>query len=204
MSKISKKYKRLKEQAANLSPRMRLVIVIGAALVVVIVIAGILILLSGQNKLSDDSGFTEAQKQQRELRIQQSKRDGAILDSAKVAIDKGDTAQADEVYKTAIQSEQDTTRKIKLHIDQSGLLYGAGKVQEAIDAAKKAEGLSDDKYLVADWLSRIYEDQKQYKLAAEYYTLSGQWADSPNNLAKLTKSYYDGEATRVLALAGKS
>ena len=204
MSKISKKYKRLKEQAANLSPRMKLVIVIGVALVVVIVIAGTVILLSGQNKLSDDSGFTEAQKQQRELRIQQSKRDGAILDSAKVAIDKGDTAQADEVYKTAIQSEQDTTRKIKLHIDQSGLLYGAGKVQEAIDAAKKAEGLSDDKYLVADWLSRIYEDQKQYKLAAEYYTLSGQWADSPNNLAKLTKSYYDGEAARVLALVGKS
>ena len=84
------------------------------------------------------------------------------------------------------------------------MLYAAGKYKEAIDVAKEAEPLSDDKYLIADWLSRLYEDQRQFKEASEYYTLAGKWATSKMNKTRLNKAYYDRQAARVLALAGKT
>lgn len=199
MSTFSKRYKRFRERVANLAPRTKLVIALAGALLVVILISVLLIFIAGQKKLNDESGMTAEEKAAHQKNMNETKRDGEIRDSAQKAIDEGNVTKANEVYQNAIASEQETVRKIQLSIDQSELLYNAGKVSEAFEVAKQAEKLSDDKYLIADWLSRIYEDQKQFKLAAEYYKLAGQWADSETNEAALTKNYYEREAARVAA-----
>jgi hypothetical protein len=95
-------------------------------------------------------------------------------------------------------------QKIKLAIDQSRLFYYAAKVDDAIRVAKDAENLGDDKFLIAFWLARVYEDQKQYKLAADYYMLAGKWATSDTNKTKLKKEYFDTQAARTNTLAGRS
>ena len=159
-------------------------------------------------KLNQDGGsdpdITVDQKARREANVKRAQRDSAVLDKATDAIEAGDTEKVNEVYKTAIESEEDTARKIKLAIDQSRLFYYAAKVDDAIRVAKEAENLGDDKFLIAFWLARIYEDQKQYKLAADYYTLAGKWAASDTNKTKLKKDYFDTQAARTSTLGGRS
>jgi tetratricopeptide (TPR) repeat protein len=203
MSKKSKKFEQLKEQIKNLSPQTKRVLIAGCVLLLIIVISCILLVVASQRQLDEESGFTSGQKAVRDANVKQAQREGAIRDSAENAIEKGDVAKVDSVYSDAIESETDITKKIQLYIDHSGVLYAAGKYKEAIEVAKEAEPISDDKYLVADWLSRLYEDQSEYKSAAEYYTLAGQWATSATNKTKLNKAYYDRQATRVSALVGQ-
>lgn len=136
-----------------------------------------------------------------EASVAQAQKDGNLRDNAEAEVKKGDTTKAAQLYSTAIADETDAVRKVQLYIDQSGVLYAAGKYPEAFTAAKQAETLTQDKFLVADWLSRLYEDQKDYKDAAAYYILAGQWATSPENKTALTKAYYDAQAARMDQLA---
>lgn len=201
MAKFSKKYKQLKEWVVNLTPLTKRVLIVSGVLLFIILVSCVLLLIASLRQLDDESGLTAEQKALRDANVRQAQREGAIRDSASDAIEKGDVGKASDVYKEAINSETDIAKKIQLYIDQSGVLYAAGKYQEAIDVAKEAEPISDDKYLIADWLSRLYEDQKQYKLAADYYTLAGKWATSPMNKTRLNKAYYDRQALRASALA---
>lgn len=132
-----------------------------------------------------------------EARRLQADRDGHLRDTAAAEAQKGDVGKVDELYAQAIAGENTAARKIQLYVDQSGVLYAAGKYSEAFEAARQAEGLGGDQFLVADWLSRIYEDQKDYVTAAKYYRLAGQWAGSPQNQTGITKAMYDKEAERV-------
>ncbi len=132
----------------------------------------------------------------------QREQESAVMTDAQEALARGETDKVDSIYEDAVKAEADTVRKIKLMIDQSKLLYGSGKQDEAIRVAKSAESLSEDKYIVAVWLARVYENRKEYKQAAEYYTLAGEWAQSTTNVSKLDKVYYDSQAVRVSALAG--
>jgi tetratricopeptide (TPR) repeat protein len=196
---------RLKEWVANLSPRTKVITV--TATLVVVVLGGLVVflaILANQTKPTTGEPTADAaQLAKRDTSVLQSRRDGAVRDAAEKALESGNSSQANDVYKSAIAGETDTPRKVQLYVDQSGVLYAAGRYDEAFAAAKQAEAITDDKFLIADWLSRIYEDQKQYAVAAQYYTLAGQWAKSPTNKTALTKGYYDGEAARVAALAGK-
>lgn len=185
------------EQQKHMSGKKKLALFAGGGLVIVAVVVVTAILWFAQSNKEGTSVLSDAQKKETEQRVKQSERDGAIRDAARDAIKEGNTASAAEVYANEIKAETDTVRKIELYIDQSASLYDAGYAKESIAVAKKAEPLSDDKFLVADWLSRLYEDQKQYALAATYYKLAGKWSDSPTNEAKLDKAYYDAEATRV-------
>lgn len=203
MSKFSKKYDRLKEQLRDLSPQTKRVLIIGGVLLLIIVVSCVLLLIASQKQVDFDSGLTNEQKAIRDANVKQTQREGAIRDSAADAIEKGDSTKATDVYTEAIKSEKDVTKKIQLYIDQSGVLYAAGKHKQAISVAQEAETVSDDKYLVADWLSRLYEDQKEYKLAADYYKMAGKWATSKTNKTRLNQAYYDRQAVRVLALAEK-
>ena len=203
MSKFQKKYKQLKEQVNNLSPQTKRVLIAGGVLLLIIVISCILLIIASQRPLDDESGITAEQKALRDANVKQAQREGAIRDSAEKAIEKGDVKEVNNVYNEAIESETNIPKKIQLYIDQSGVLYAAGKYKEAIEVAKLAEPVSDDKYLIADWLSRLYEDQHEYKLAAEYYTLSGKWASSETNKTRLNKDYYNKQALRVTALVGQ-
>lgn len=120
------------------------------------------------------------------------------------ALASGDTKTVASIYDDAVNDEQSIPDKIELRLDQAKLLYGKGLHDEAIAVMKDAENLSDDKYQVADYLSRIYERRKEYDQAARYYTLAGAWAQSPTNQLGFTKQYYDDKAKRVQELAERA
>lgn len=200
---MSKKQKSLKQKILNLPRRTKLIIACSliGMIVVVVAAAGLLIGQHHSDTSKSANSSNEARLQQKAKDI---KHDGAIRTSARSAIDKGDYNRANQIYSDSIKSEPDGTRKVELAIDQSSVLYDAGKYAEAIKAARDADAYSEDKFLIADWLSRIYEDQRQYALAAQYYTMAGKFASSPTNSTGYTKSYYDQQAARVSALAGQT
>ena len=189
------------KQFSGMSGRVKFIVITIVGAVIILAIATIVFIqLLQQNTGESNDGPTASQLAERDARVAQAESDKEIYDDAKAALQKGNITGAKQVYADAIKSETSTTQKIQIYIDESGLLYESGNVKEAISAAKSAEVLTEDKFLVADWLSRIYEDQKNYELAAEYYTLAGKWATSPTNLTGLDKKYYDDNASRVMAL----
>lgn len=184
---------------------LRVKVITLVAVIVVAALAAVVITLVIINDGINTNTASNKPKTKAEIeaaRLAEVKREGAINDEAKAALDRGDETAAKQVYQNAINGESDSATKIKLIIQQSQLLYAGGDFNGAVTVAKTADSLSDDKYLLADWLSRVYENQQQYAQAAQYYTLAGKWANSPNNTAKLPKSYYDTQAARVTALAG--
>lgn len=179
--------------------RTKVAIIAGAVFVIVALGAVGLLWFLQNNRPKDPEGKTEPQATV-DARVAQAEQDGKLRDTATAEAEKGDVKKVEQLYAQAIASESDTIRKIQLYVDQSGVLYAAGKYAEAFEAAKQAEGLSSDKFLAADWLSRLYEDQKDYVNAAKYYRLAGQWASSPQNQTGITKATYDKEAERVSKL----
>jgi tetratricopeptide (TPR) repeat protein len=199
--KQQSKVQLVKGWLASLSPRTKLAI---GGVVIFLAFVGLMIDLVIATNPQNTNNYTDAPKSKVDAKTQALRREGAIRDSAQQALQSGGgVARAETIYKNAIDSEQNVQQKVKLTIDQSEVLYDSGNYQEAIKVALDAESLSSDKFLIADWVSRLFEDQKQYDQAAHYYTLAGQWATSTTNVAKLTKSYYDSQAARVLALVGK-
>ena len=189
------------KQFSGMSGRVKFIVITIVGAVIILAIATIVFIqLLQQNTGESNDGPTASQLAERDALVALAERDKVTYDDAKAALQKGNITGAKQVYADAIKSETSTTQKIQIYIDESGLLYESGNVKEAISAAKSAEVLTEDKFLVADWLSRIYEDQKNYELAAEYYTLAGKWATSPTNLTGLDKKYYDDNASRVMAL----
>lgn len=186
---------------------MRTKVIIMIALLFVVIIAVLIYLVGATdrsaNSDTDEFGLTAAQKAKRDADVRQRQREGLVRDKAEQAVDKGDFAEVTDIYKSAINSENDTVKKVQLYLDQSQVLYAAGKYDEAIAVARQAEAIGTDQFLVGDWLSRLYEDQKQYAKAAEYYTLAAKWAKSSTNKVGFNESYYKSNAQRVSALVGK-
>lgn len=179
--------------------RRKVMIVAALVLVALTLIVGGVFYFLKNNRPAEPEAKTEPETTV-EARVAQSEKDGKLRDSAAAEAVKGDISKVGQLYAQAISAESDTVRKIQLYVDQSGVLYAAGRYTEAFEAAKQAEGLSNDKFLAADWLSRIYEDRKDYLNAAKYYRLAGQWADSTQNQTGITKAMYDKEADRVTKL----
>ncbi|RYF27976.1 MAG: hypothetical protein EOO17_05505 [Chloroflexi bacterium] len=136
--------------------------------------------------------------------VDQSIADGNLRQEAFDNVNKNNTDAAGKVYEKAVASEASQERKSELAIDLSGVYYAAGEYDKAFAVMKDVEASNPDKFLVADWLSRLYEDQKRYQDAARYYKLAGEWAESPQNKTGIGKSFYDAEADRVSKMIGKN
>lgn len=201
------KLQQVKGWISALSMRTKIIIMIGVLFLIIVVVLLYLVKATDRSSTSltelDNHGLTAAQIARRDADVLQAQREGAIRDRAQEAIDKGDFDQASSVYKTAINAESDTIRKVQLYIDQSLLLYNVGKYNDAIAVAREAESIGTDQFLVGDWLSRLYEDQRQYAKAAEYYNLAAKWAGSVTNRTGLSEAHYKSQAERVSALVGK-
>jgi tetratricopeptide (TPR) repeat protein len=196
--------KKKKRRLLQLSPETKRIALLAVGIAVIIgVLATVLILINQPRTEDNGITLTDEQKKVQEQNVNQATREGALRDDAAAALKKGNAEEANKIYEQAIESESDTARKVSLYLQQSGVYYDQDKVKEAIAVAKKAETISDDKFLVADWLSRIYEDQKQYKLSAQYYNLAADWADSPTNKTGLGEDFYRDEASRVASLEKK-
>ncbi len=130
-------------------------------------------------------------------------RQKSAVTAADDALKSGNSSKANDVYEQAIEAEPDPLRKIELAINQSRMLYGAGKFDEALEVAKKAESYSDDKFMIYDWTAQLYQVHKDYSDAAEYFEKAGQLADSPSNKGKYPKSFYDNQVKRMKELASK-
>jgi tetratricopeptide (TPR) repeat protein len=198
---MSKKHKKHRKLKIVLSYRTKIIIAVAFALIIVGTLIIILIMIS-RSENGTDADYSTDQIAKRDADVRQSQRDGAVLDRAEEAVEQGNTEKANEIYQQAIDAEESTERKVKLVIDQSRLYYYSGNIDEAIRVSIEAEKLGEDKFLIAFWLARLYEDQRQYRLAADNYTLAGKWADSPTNKANFDKSYFDTQANRVAGLAG--
>ena len=187
----------------RLSQRTKAVITasMGGGLVVVLLV--VLLVLINRPGDNAEPILSEAQKSERDRNVNQVQRDTAIRQSASDALKQGDVNRADQLYADAIKSEADTARKVQLYVDQSRLLLSSGKPEDAIKIAKQAESQTDDKFIIADWLARLYEDQKQYPAAIQYYTLASQSVNSPNNVYMFDKAHYDAQIARVTALGKK-
>lgn len=199
---MGKKHK--KKRQLQLSQKTKLLIAVtGGVTIVAVVIVVLLVIINRQNTDTANLNLTDDQKAQQERNVKQAQRDNAIRQSANDALQKGDVEKADQVYADAIASEAETARKVQLYIDQSRLLYSVGETEKAIKVAKDAEKQTDDKFLIADWLARVYEDQKQYSLALQYYETAAKTVSSPNNIYKFDKKHYDLAIARVSALEKK-
>jgi tetratricopeptide (TPR) repeat protein len=128
--------------------------------------------------------------------------DGKLREKAKEELKSSSPEKAGVVYQQAADNTADVNRKVELYVELANVYYDAGKSSDAIDSAKKALDLTNDKFLAADWLSRAYEDQKNYPEAIKYYQLAGEWVLSPQNELRFDKGYYDKQITRVQALQG--
>ncbi len=180
---------------------------IGAILIAVVVIAVALVFIvtsvingqlsgsAGYNVQDLRKGFASKDSQSRKI---------DALNDAKSALKAGEDKRATDTYEQAIETESDPAKKVKLAIDQSLLLYNFNQFDKAVEVAKKAESYNSDKFYIADWLGRLYENGKQYSDAATYYALAGSLASSPTNDTGFDKKYYDTKVTEMKSLVGKS
>jgi tetratricopeptide (TPR) repeat protein len=190
--------------------RVKVAAIFGIVVVIAIVatLLSIFVLHFGQQKDSAASlGIPERPKVSsngQTTSAQLAQYDSQVYTIAAQALEQSDTEKVAAIYQLVVNTETTTTRKVQLLLDEADMLYTRGHASDAIKIAQDADKLSDDKFLVADWFSRIYEDQKQYAQAAKYYTLAGKWASSSTNVKQFPKSYYDEQAARVTKLEGKS
>ncbi len=161
----------------------KVAIVFGVA--VVVVVAGVVLLrvvLGGSGDSGDGSDRQEY-----------------AVRTAGDAMRSGNEGQAGDIYEKEIDAETDPTKKVELAIDHSSMLYGAGKHDRALDVATEAEAYSEDKYLIADWLGRLYEARKMYGEARKYYELALKHVESPTNNNGYTKKHYDKKIAAMTA-----
>lgn len=189
-----------KKQEQSFWSKKRIALI--AAVVAVFLIAGgsmiYWVMTSQQQPTEGDA--SQVERDAAEKRASQAEADGQLQTEAAKQISSNNTQAADKLYQEAISAASTEERKTLLYIDLSAVYYKEQKYTEAFDVAKKAETLNPDKFLIADWLSRLYEDRKDYKTAESYYRLAAQWAQSPQNKTALSKQYYEAEANRVAGM----
>lgn len=201
---MSKNKKKRGLLAITLSRRTKILASVAAATVVVLGVAITVLVVLIQNTKPTDSTLLTAEEK-RQATIKQAQDQAEIITEAQSAMERGDSDKVNAIYQAQLKETTDPTAKIKLLLDESRVYVYGGKYDKAIQVAKTAEPLSGDKYLVADWLSQTYYANKQYALAAQYYTLAGKSVASPNNTGGFTQAYYDQKAASMQSLvkAGK-
>lgn len=173
---------------------------IGGVLVVVLLGSLVIWWIVSQQPKANESG-PSTDKTQIDASVKQAEKDGKLREEATQKIKGDSTADANDLYQQAIDAEASAERKTRLYIDLSGVYYAAGKYKEAFEIMDKADEINPDKFLLADWLSRLYEDQKNYAKAAQYYRLAGEWTGSKQNITALDKAYFESKAAEMDSLA---
>lgn len=181
--------------------RILLIVIITAAILVAL---GLMVSWIVSNQGKDEPVSSQSEKEKDQARAKQAEADSNLQKEAAKQITANNTVEAEKLYQKAVDAAETIERKTLLYIDLSAVYYSEGKYNEAFAIAKKAEALNSDKFLVADWLSRLYEDRQDYKNAETYYLLAGEWAESQQNKTGITKETYDREADRVSNLAKKA
>lgn len=177
-------------------------VLIGALLVVVLVLgAGVAYMLFSRQTATEGDA-SQAKQKETEQRTKQAEDDGKLQADAAKQISSNKGGEAEKLYQQAVDAADGQERKTQLFIDLSAVYYKEKQIDQAIAVAKKAEQQNPDKFLIADWLSRIYEDQKNYKEAEKYYRMAAASAGSPQNKTALDKAYFEDEADRVAKLGG--
>lgn len=177
--------------------------IIGGVIAAVICVA-IVVFVVGQQRNAEPGGATKEEREAAEASAKQAEADGALREKARSALLVNDTATAEKIYEDAANKAANDTQKVQLYIDLSAVYYAQKRYNEAFLAGKKAETMSSDRFLVADWLSRLYEDQKMYKEAAEQYEAASKQAASPQNVTGLNAAYYLRKAGEMRQLGGAS
>jgi tetratricopeptide (TPR) repeat protein len=194
-----KRVRRLPE----LTTKAKIGVILIAVVVVAIALVFVVTTLINQ-QLSKSAGYDVGQLRKDFAGKDSQSRKIDALQDAKTALKAGEDKRATDTYEQAIEAESDPAKKVKLAIDQSLLLYNFNQFDKAVEVAKKAESYNSDKFYIADWLGRLYENGKQYSDAATYYGLAGSLAGSPTNDTGFTKKYYDTKVTEMKSLVGKS
>lgn len=170
-------------------------IVVGVAFVFLVALGAMvvtmLLIQSSADTVQEDFSKSDAKKRQTDA-----------VQLAEQALESGNTRRADNVYIKAIDAEPDTAKKVKLAIDYSRMLRGEDRMKDAIEVAKKAEGYQDDRHEIAVWLGALYERDKQYDKAIEYYTIAADTVDSPANLG-FSKVFYEDRIAAIKRVAAK-
>lgn len=173
---------------------------IGIALIVIIfggAVATLIVTSMISKQLTDTNDIPDFSKQDAETRQKDA------FSSSAEAVESGNSDKADEVYKAALAAESDPTKKVRLAINQSTVLYTGGWYDDAVKVALEAEAFSKDQYLISDWLGDLYSYGKRYDSAATYYTKAASLVDSPTNTSKYAKKYYENKASSMKAMAAK-
>ena len=119
------------------------------------------------------------------------------------AVESGDITEADGVYKQALDAEPDGAKKVELAIDYSRTLSNGDQKDKAIKVAKDAESYSSDKYRIMDWQARLHAKLGKFDEAKKYYEEAAKLVDSPTNLGKYSKQYYELRAEEMKTRAEK-
>lgn len=180
--------------------KKRIILASIAGVLVLVAIGAVIawVIMSASSREEPQAQLSDIQKAERDTK--QAEEDGKLQEAASKNIKSKNTADAEKAYQEAISAATTAERKTLLYIDLSGVYYKEGLIKEAFAIAEKANEANPDKFLIADWLSRLYEDQKNYPKAAEYYTLAGKWASSPQNKTAIDRAYYDGQASEMTRL----
>lgn len=191
---MSKKTQRERQERRRFKKLAIIALLVG--LVLVGCVAALLFYVNGSGT-KPEGAENDKDNQQIENDIALSKKDEALKNNAEKSIKNGDTTGADQLYQEAIDNEQVVARKIQLYIDLANAYYDSGKQDQAIETVKRAMSLSTDQFLAADWLSRAYEDRKEYTDAIKYYQIAKDSVASTQNQYNFDAGYYDRQITRV-------
>lgn len=196
---MKKKIKRLKRWVREHTKGL----IIGGVVVALLAVGGYFAWHYAAGQLQPGEGELSEEEKREVAAFQQKKsEDIAFRDEVNKALESDDASALGGV-KEQIDQEAEAARKVELYVELSNVYFDQGMVDESLAAAKQAEEASEDKFLVADWLSRVYEYQHDYASAIRYYTMAAEHASSPQNYTGLDAEHFRGEAKRVQALLDK-
>lgn len=176
-----KERRRLPELTTKAKVIFGLVVFVFVAAIAVLVVTSILRQqsLAGGSK---DYKFADMDAEARQKNARKSAID---------ALDSGNTNEAEAAYKQAIAAEPDGAKKVEIAVDYSRILSEAKKYDRALEVAKTAESYSNDKYLISDWLARLYTMMGRKQDAIVAYKKALSLRESPANIARYTEKYYN-------------
>lgn len=185
----------------RLTTRGKIITVMVLVLIIAVIMIGVWLVRQYEQATAADNAAKQI-RQNFAAKSTDDRKTDAITEATK-DMTIGKTAEAMSLYDQIIAVEPDPTNKVKLAVDEAGLLYGQKAYDQAIQVGIKAESYSPDKYLVDNLLGNLYMATKQYDQAITYYTAAGNLVDSPTNNTGFTKVYYDQRVQALQALKGR-
>ncbi len=137
------------------------------------------------NKVSD-----EKQKLSKEI-IRANDTNNTIA-SAQTLANTGKIDEAKVVYEKAAEKTDDKYQKSILILSKAILFFNAGDDKNALITAKQAESI-DRNSEVALFIAQVYEKEKEYKKAIDYYQITIDVMDKSKPMADADVKYYQSK-----------